>query len=252
LSQTALLHICTDKIDVARVELVIGMFQTTSPNTLFLLSLEAAVIQMVNQGYQLLDTILTYAREIRHSLQSSRLHCFDKTSLLKAYVADIDETKLYIDVSSLGLTGYEAKDLLAKTYKVEAELADYKHVLFSLTIADSPSEIKKLKESLFRLAERRYGKPHTDIQLPSFPIASSLTPAQVFYAEHEDVPLANSVGRICAEMITPYPPGIPTLMPGEIISQELIEYIQCLMTMNASFGGSKYKDLSYIMIVKNR
>lgn len=253
LSQTALLHVCSDRVDKARVELSIGMFQTTSPNTILLLSLESAVVQMANQGQALWDMTLNHARDIREMVLPFGFHCYDQAQLHQHHVAAVDITKLYMDVTSTSLMGYEVKSILGKEFQVEAELADDQHILLSLTIADTKEDIRQLKMALTRLGSRTQETKSTHgttKPMPNLSTTPALTPAEAFFAEQEDISLIGSMGRICAEMITPYPPGIPILMPGERISAEIIEYIQYLINAKASFAGSRYKDLSYLRVIR--
>lgn len=256
LSQTALLHVYGKRVDISRVEQAISMFQTSSPNTLLLLSLEAGVVQMANCGEEYLEKALIlarYARESIHKIPS--LSCLGEEVLKYPGIFSYDETKLYVHVARLGITGYEFKSLLGKKFKIEAELADIEHILFTITIADTLSDIKKLVTALKKCAaELKKVNPSPLQPLPGkvIPLATmaQLTPAEAFYAPHKDVSLDKAEGCLSAEMIVPYPPGIPIIMPGERISAELLEYMRYLIRINASFSGTKYKDLSKIVVVE--
>lgn len=256
LSQTSLLHINGNNVNKSRVEMTIGMFQTSSPNTLLLLSLEACVVQMANQGKILLDKTLKLARQARKAINKiPLLHCYGNELINTSHIFNYDETKLYVDVSQTGLTGNEVKSILGKKYKVEAELSDNKSILFALTISDTAQDIKRLiyglQQTIQDLKNSARFSVTEELSFPALATETHLTPAEVFFAKQKAVPLIESEGHICAEMIIPYPPGIPILMPGEMIKNDIIDYIKYLQHIHSTFSGSTYADLSKIMVVDN-
>lgn len=255
LSQTALLHVCGKRVDRSRVEQVIGMYQTSSPNTILLLSLEASVVQMANHGRKLLEKTLKLATTARKEInQTGIFHCHGDELLSFPHIYSLDRTKLYVDVSATGITGHEIKHILGKQYGVEAELSDHSSILFSVTLGDTAADIQKLIHAFKAIAKNLTIKkePHnkTPLKIPSLPAFAEMTPAEAFYAKHEDILLSKSVGRISAEMITPYPPGVPILMPGDKISKRLVDYLKILIQEKAAFSGTKYRDFSKIAVVK--
>jgi arginine/lysine/ornithine decarboxylase len=234
--------------------MVISMFQSSSPNTILLMSLEASVVQMANEGKQLLDQTLHLARFFRTSLlDMPQYHCYGEDLLHRGPIFDFDETKLYINVSSLGMTGNEFKAVLGRKYKLEAELADHANILFTLTCSDRKSDVRKLISALKTFSVHRKKSSRTFNALNSPPLLSTsgaITPAEVFHSSQILVDLNASVGQICAEMIIPYPPGIPILMPGERITKDMMEYIVYLKSIGSRFSGTLSKDLSKISVVK--
>lgn len=256
LSQTALLHVIGDRVSLERVEMCINSFQTTSPNMLFLLSLEAAIMQMANRGEILLEKILQLARWAREEINTIPfLHCYGKELIHTHDIHDYDETKLYIDVSGTGLNGNEVRTILGRQYRAEAEFSDQSTILFMITVGDTEKTVAHLVRALKKLAphiKKRLLRHRASRICPVFSTNNCMTPSEVFYAKQCAVALKESVHKICAEMIVPYPPGIPILMPGEMITQEQIEYILYLKKIHSTFSGTAYKNLSKIMVVDKK
>src|SRR5690606_5094599 len=141
---------------------------------------------------------------------------------------DFDPTKLTVHVRELGMTGYDAEQWLRDHYNIEVELSDLYNILCLITPGDSKETIDCLLNALAELANEHY-KQQADLQalyvkLPEIP-QLALTPRDAFYGDVELIPLGQSAGRIIAESIYIYPPGIPILLPGEVIAQQDIRYI---------------------------
>ena len=138
----------------------------------------------------------------------------------------LDATKVTVNVQNLGLTGQEAEEILRHELKVQCELSDAANLLFLITFADDAETISKLIDAL-KLLPRRLKKFSPSPIICKEILKAELSPRETFYSPVEVVPLRKSIGRICAEEITFYPPGIPLLMPGEKISAQVVELIEC-------------------------
>jgi arginine/lysine/ornithine decarboxylase len=138
----------------------------------------------------------------------------------------LDPTKVTVNVARLGITGFMAADFLRQR-KIAVELADDANILFLITYADSlaaiDAAVKALSE-LSRTKRKAKGAPSGAWPTPPPPGELVLTPREAFYAKREDVPLAEAAGRVAARDITFYPPGVPLVLPGEIITKEIAEY----------------------------
>ncbi|MBQ7197477.1 MAG: hypothetical protein IJS40_08740, partial [Synergistaceae bacterium] len=136
-----------------------------------------------------------------------------------------DATKVTVNIQGLGLMGQEAEEILRHELKFQCELSDAANLLFLITYSDTAETISKLVDALKLLPHRPPKKIYSTP--PSIGISiAELSPRETFYAPVEVVALKKSVGRICAEEITFYPPGIPLLMPSEKISAQVIELIR--------------------------
>ena len=198
-----------------------SLLQTTSPNQLLLASLDIARLQMQTHGRELIQAAVELSKNLRGELKKIRgLKVFGGAENFS-----LDTTKVTVNVADLGLSGSEAEEILRHELKIQCELSDAKNLLFLITFADSDETIGALIAALKKLPTRpkKFLPPpivNRDITL------AALSPRETFYAPTEVVPLKKAVGRICAEEVTFYPPGIPLIMPGEKISAEAVEVIQ--------------------------
>ncbi|MBQ9479002.1 MAG: aminotransferase class I/II-fold pyridoxal phosphate-dependent enzyme, partial [Selenomonadaceae bacterium] len=214
LTQTSMLMINSARIDLERVRRVSSMLQSTSPNYLLLASLDIARFQMQSNGSTLIEQTIDRAQRLREDIRSiSGLRLFEMSSL--------DPTKITVDVRGLGLTGLEAEHILRHQLKIQCELSDPNNVLFLVTYADTQSTLDRLLDALKKLSsmgKATGGRAINRRSTAPLIIEPIITPRQAFYSSTATVALRESIGRICAEEITFYPPGIPLICPGELIT----------------------------------
>jgi arginine/lysine/ornithine decarboxylase len=145
----------------------------------------------------------------------------------RAGAHELDETKLVIDVSGLGTNGYAACDWLRKEHKLLVELADPRRVMAIVTVADDDETIDRLLAAL-----RAFAASPPRAETPELPPSSALQtelvmpPRDAYFAPAEHIPADQAAGRIVAEKVTPYPPGVPVLVPGERITQPILDYLK--------------------------
>lgn len=235
LSQAAVLHIVGERVEHARVQAALQSLQTTSPNFAILASIDLARRQMMQEGPRRLAAMLQLANNAHTRLDSidgiqvlGPQHGFGKESGFYA----LDTTKLLIDTSQTGWSGADAQRFLNRRYGVQPELSAAGYVLCILTLGSTQDDvdhlIRGLEELSIRKPSRREDLQHVHKQagyateqLPE----SAMTPREAFYSKQKSIPLAQAVHRVSGEIITPYPPGIPVIMPGERFSQEIIELL---------------------------
>jgi arginine/lysine/ornithine decarboxylase len=229
LSQAAVLHTCGPRIDPAIVRKVLQLIQTTSPNFAIMASIDTARRQMMLEGKDLLQAAIARARHAREALSAMPGIAVLGRSQLRGPGSgfhDLDETKIVLRVDELGLTGYELQRLLNSDYGIQPELGGEEHVLFILTLANTDADVARLLQAMSAIARapRVARRARDRLQLAfndGLPVQAT-TPREAFYARAEDCAFEAAAGRICAEVVTPYPPGIPVLMPGERISRDLL------------------------------
>ncbi len=263
MSQTAMLHHRGPRIPIDRLKAVVKLFLSTSPNLVLVASLDVARRQMATQGRALLDTTIARANDIRKRLNEiDRVYCFGEELRGRPGVFDLDPTKITITVKELGYTGYEAEEILRRRYNVQCELADLFNSLALITIGTTQQAADRLVYGVSELAredrpidvfspsgvlERRLSTG--TYNLPKIPPVVML-PREAFLAPTEFVPFKQSVGRICAEVITPYPPGIPVLSPGEEITHEVVDYLKLELDAGVRMQGPYDSELRRIRVVK--
>ena len=242
MTQASMLHLQGLLIDPSRVSKALQLLQSTSPSYLLLASLDAARQQMALQGKHLMTKTLQLADEA-----NKRLKEITDISILefipRAGFTYFDRTRLTVDVSQLGLTGFEADEILHQQLGVTCELPLPKHLTFIITFGNTPEDIEKLIQAFHTLSQSPSSLPS-----PPSPL-SPISPREAFFAPTETLPITQSINRICGELICPYPPGIPVLMPGETITSEAIDYLQQVLALGGTITGSSDPSLKTIQVI---
>jgi arginine/lysine/ornithine decarboxylase len=215
-----------------RLQLALDGFETTSTSALLVASMDATRRAMALHGRELLDRTLALSRrggEEIGSLPGLRLLGPDLDG--RPGVAGRDETKIVVDVTGLGISGFQAADWLYEHRRVGAEHHDLHHLMFLVTVADDDRMIERLVAAMRDLAA---AAPQIGAgrELPSLPAVSQLvgdyvmTPRDAFLGTTRRVDLADAAGEIAAEPVSPYPPGVPLLVPGQRIHDGHIEFLR--------------------------
>lgn len=216
----------------------LDVLRTTSASYLLMVSLDLARKQLAVHGREMLDRTLKLAREARKQInQIDGLYAFGR-ELVKKNVADFDETKLSINVSRLGLTGYQVDRLLREEHGIQIELADLANIMALVSIGDDETHLNRLVDALKKIAHGREVIDVGDAALPPAMPSVIVTPRDAFYSDKKSVPLEKCAGEICGEMIMSYPPGIPVVCPGEKIDSDVIDYIKLLKEQKCNFQGT--------------
>lgn len=229
LIQSSLLNIQGSLLSGDRVQATLSMLTTTSTSYLLLASLDAARRHLSLRGREALERAIRLANAAREEINRiPGLSCLGPEGLDRSSSFDLDPTKLCVTVTGLGLTGAEVEVMLRERYGIEVELSDLYNILCLVTLADDEASIGALVDALREIARehcaRRPARP-VEVRTPEMP-PLAMSPREAFYAETEVVPLMESAGRIMAEFIMVYPPGIPILLPGERITEGSLHYIK--------------------------
>ncbi|MDR9793589.1 aminotransferase class I/II-fold pyridoxal phosphate-dependent enzyme [Aeribacillus pallidus] len=254
MTQSSILNVRERLVSPDRVQSILSMLTTTSTSYLLLASLDAARKQLATKGYELLEQTIQLANQTRSEINKiDHLYCVGEEILGTNATYDYDPTKLIISVKELGITGYDAELWLREHYNIEVELSDLYNLLCLITPGDTEYEasllIKALRALSKEFSHQANKQAEVSVLLPDIPVLA-LTPRDAFYAETELVPFEQSVGRIIAEFVMVYPPGIPIFIPGEIITKENLHYIRKNLDAGLPVQGTEDPTLSYIRVIK--
>jgi arginine/lysine/ornithine decarboxylase len=236
LSQAAVLHVDPAVLDPATVRRALQLIQTTSPHFAIMASIDLARRQMMLDGHRLLDETLERARHTAERLADiPGLTVLRPEHLAGAGTGlhQLDETKLLVGTAELNL---DARDLLARlneVHGVQPELAGTGHVLCITTIGNTDRDMDRLVTGFGEVARHAGVRPEGGrtalvADLLAVRPETVLTPREAFFASEESVPLTEASGRVAAEAITPYPPGIPLVMPGERLDDDVLRLLTAL------------------------
>ncbi|MBD2088007.1 aminotransferase class I/II-fold pyridoxal phosphate-dependent enzyme [Trichocoleus sp. ST-U3] len=264
LTQASMLHVQGNRVNCDRLSKALQLVQSTSPSYLLLASLDAARQQMALHGEALMAKTLQLAEEaITQISQISGLSVL-KTAKTPGFVA-LDKTRLSVKVSDLGWTGFEADEILHQQLGVTAELPSLHSLTFIISLGNTPSDIVQMVSALRILVQERSPTtsiaPYLDvftrwkaeflqIHPSSFVLHPSISPRQAFFSQTQTLPVEKTVERISAELICPYPPGIPVLMPGEAIAPSALDYLQQILALGGSITGCSDPTLKTLKVVR--
>ena len=254
LTQAAMLHCQGSRVDRDRVSKALQLAQSTSPSYLLLASLDAARQQMATQGSSLMGQTLQLADQAR-----SRIHQIPRLSTLNPEQAGqtpgfwaLDRTRLTVTVSELGIDGFRADEILHQTLGVTAEFPSLQHLTFIVSLGNTQADIDRLVQGFTTLAATENSpiqKTLSSVKLQDSKY-SPLSPRQAFFAPSETLSISQAVNRISAELVCPYPPGIPVLLPGEQITEAAIVDLQEVLAAGGLISGCADSSLKTLRVVK--
>ncbi|MCQ1531001.1 aminotransferase class I/II-fold pyridoxal phosphate-dependent enzyme [Lutispora saccharofermentans] len=254
MTQSSLLHVRKGFVDVNRVKTVLSLLQTTSPSYILLASLDAARKQMVIDGKELLDKTIDLADYARKSINSIEgYYCFGEEVLGKKGAYAFDPTKVTITCKDLGLSGYELERILAEKYYIQPEMSDLYNVLCVFSLGDTKESVDKLINALKEISDVQCCSLRRKLEIIDVPDIPEqiLTPRDAFNSMTVSVPLSDSMGQISAEFLMAYPPGIPILCPGEMITKDIIDYVKALKEANLYVQGTEDPEVNHIKVVSD-
>ena len=238
-SQASMLHVNDPALDEHLLRENFNMHTSTSPMYSMIASLDVGRRQAVMEGYKLLQGAIAISAELRERIDATgAFRVLTLRELLPPEVRGdnvrLDPTKITIDISACGLTVDELRDELTQRFNITVEKSTFNTITLLLTIGTTRSKALRLCDALRRLARERRA-PRRLYRVPTLPAFTSLQclPRDAYYSAGELVPLFDGrdqpnralVGRVCADQIVPYPPGIPVLVPGQRIGAEVVEFL---------------------------
>ena len=267
MTQAAMLHRQGNRVKDDRLRNALMLVQSTSPSYLLLASLDAARQQMATQGFERMQYAIDLAESARSRLsQIPGLAVLNPDQAGSPGFVALDRTRLTVPVAGLGLDGFTADEILHQTWGVTAELPTLQHLTFIITPGNTEADIDRLVQGFQELARaahldapnpatfsRKAQNPTLKTQkIPHLSMTQSLSLRDAFFAPSETRSIAQSVGYLSAELVCPYPPGIPVLMPGELITSAAIAYLQQILNVGGKISGCADPSLETLRVIVDR
>lgn len=254
LTQSSILNVRGNLVSKKRVQSVLSMLTTTSTSYILLASLDAARKSLVIDGKAILEGTIRKAEETRIKINAiDYLYCVGSEILGTSATYALDPTKLLISVKDLGISGYTAEKWLRNKFNIEVELSDLHNILCIVTNGDTDNDLHTLVQALTELSleyKNQISKNRdSSVVLPEIPTLA-MTPREAFYAETEVIPFEGSTGRIIAEFVMVYPPGIPIFIPGEIITEDNLNYTRKNIEAGLPVQGAEDDKFKTIRVIK--
>lgn len=254
MTQASMLHIQGNLIDKYRISQALELIQSSSPSYLLLASLDVARQQMAIEGKQLMEKTLQLAdMAISEISNINGLSVFQHHQITPGCFS-FDRTRLTVKVSDLGISGFTADDILCQN-QVIAELPTLRHITFIISLGNTQADINQLIKAFTDLSQpAEFNRQKSKISyFPPLPasvcLPVSLSPRQAFFTQTETLPVKQAINRISAELVCPYPPGIPLLMPGEIITSDVVEYLQEIVALGGKITGCSDFDFKTLKVI---
>lgn len=252
MTQSSVLNVQAGRVDPRHVQVVMGMLTTTSTSYLLLASLDVARRELALHGHDRIEHAMALAERARNAInQIPGLYCVGREILKSSATFALDPAKLTVSVKDLGIRGYDVERILRESYNIEVELSDLYNILCIVSWGDTQGDVDCLVEALREISDiyrDRPGHPHVQVHYPAMS-ELKMSPRQAFYAKTETVPLRASIDRVIAEMIMVYPPGIPILLPGEVVTAENLDYIEENLRAGLPVQGPDDPEIRYIKVV---
>lgn len=247
-TQTSMIHVGTDKVDLAKLRAMSSVYQTTSPSYILMASLDLTQGYLAEKGNakmkELLDTIHHFKEELK---DTPRVKIFDEKYIHNPRFK-FDDTKVLVSVD--GIRGTNLMKILREKYNIQMEMADYYYTLAIGTIMDVKEDYEKLAQALKDIAKNEPYEDIVDITVDMIRPKIAIPLWEAFYREKEVIPFKDSIGRVSADFLIPYPPGIPIVSPGEEITKEIYEAIEFLKENYVEIIGPLDYNKGRIKVVK--
>lgn len=233
------------------VRQIINLTQTTSASYLLLSSLDISRRNLALRGEESFAKVAQMAEYARQEINSiGGYYAYGRDLVNGGSIYDYDVTKLSIYTLDLGLAGIEVYDLLRDEYDIQIEFGDICNILAYISIGDRLQDIERLVGALEDI-ERLYRRDKTGLLSGEYVNPQVVaSPQKAFYSPKKAVAIKDSVGCISGEFVMCYPPGIPILAPGELITKEITEYILYAKQKGCSMQGTEDPAVEYLMVLE--
>ena len=256
LGQTTLLLLRGDRLDLDAVGSAVQMTATSSPLPPQIDAIDSCRRQLALEGQELMDRALVRAGTLRDRLAGLPGVRVVGASELGLGAADVDPLKVVVDVTGLGRSGVEVDRLLRERHHLAVQGSDLRHLYLVVSAADDDPKVDRLVDRLVAglSALRQPGvpvrRPPGSAGIVLRPRERAVSPRIAWFAAAEEVPLRSAVGRVSAELATPYPPGIPLLVPGEVVEADQADYLESVLAAGGHVHGTADATLGTLRVLR--
>lgn len=250
LTQTAVMHVMGERNNREKLERALATYQTSSPSYVFMASIDECFNIVEKDGNKRAVELLKTLEKLRCDVNNTGKIFIPGEELAgNNEVYDYDLGKLVIDLSKTNITGVDLAKILRENYKFETEMANNKYVIAMTSISDDLEKVKAFGEALVEVSD---GLEVADEEIRSERIVNEvkISPYEVMNKDFEEVALKDAKGRVAGDYIYKYPPGIPLIVPGEVVSDKLIKEVEKSLESGLQIKGITDKITSGIKVIK--
>lgn len=252
-TQTAVLH-CNRREAYHRLENYLSIYQSSSPSYILLAGIDRCISLMENRKVELFDSYYSLLSDFYRSMEAlNQIKLLDKSVVGQNGVFDLDLSKITLSLRDTSVNGHQFHQLLRDRYHIVLELEAFDYVLGMTSICDTKEGFDRLRDSLLALDEQlgRSDQESSCGSEPGIRPVQAMLPQEAFEQETEQIMLVDSVGRVGADFLSIYPPGIPLLVPGERIDLALVEYLCRIIPEGITVTGLAGANKDRITVVKD-
>lgn len=248
LTQTAMLHVMGDRVDKEKLDRALSIYQTSSPSYVFMASIDESIERASDEAAkELLETLEILREDVNNS---GKIYIPGLEIVGNNEIHDYDLSKLVIDLSKTNMTGAKLVKILREKYRFETEMANNKYVIAMTSIADDLDKVKEFGEALVEIAEGLEVADEEEPKSDRIENEVKLSPYEALNKDTEVVALEDAEGRVAGDYLYKYPPGIPLIVPGEIVSEAVIKEVEKSLESGLQIKGIKDKISSGIKVIK--
>ncbi|ABW17629.1 aminotransferase class I/II-fold pyridoxal phosphate-dependent enzyme [Alkaliphilus oremlandii] len=224
-TQSSMLHIQGNRVQREKLKSMLKIHQSSSPSYLLLSSLDFAVMLYKEQGEALMEELLRNIEGFKADIGTcSRIKVMGEEVVGENKAFALDPTRLWIAVE--GVKGYDLDAILRKRFRIQMELSNEYGVLAVTTMGNNKADFDQLQRALQIISSEYMDRCIEEIDVQRYRAPKQvLTPRAAFYGKKKRILLKESIGEISGEYIIPYPPGIPLVIPGEEINEEVLNVL---------------------------
>lgn len=231
---------------------IINLTQTTSASYLLMSSLDISRRNLALRGRESFNKVAEMAEYARKEINDiGGYYAYGKELINGDSIYNFDVTKLSVYTRDIGLAGIEVYDLLRDEYDIQIELGDIANILAYISIGDRMQDLERLIGALSDLRRLYFKDPAKMLNTEYINPKVLASPQQAFYADKKSVPLKKAENKICGEFVMCYPPGIPILAPGEMITKDIIDYIRYAKEKGCSMQGTQDLNVEYLNVLSD-
>ncbi|MBU5482153.1 aminotransferase class I/II-fold pyridoxal phosphate-dependent enzyme [Blautia sp. MSJ-19] len=259
MTQTAVLHNCSERVDSRLIRRFMGIYQTSSPSYILMASMDACMDTMNTEGHQMFRNFTMMLEQTRKRLSKCKYIRLVEPQIGENGVFDYDRSKLIFSTRYSSLSGTGLYHVLLERYHIQMEMESENYVLAIAAVGDSEEGFERLCQAIEELNQEQItltkdreekGEELLDARSMHCVLTQMMSMADAMETESESCPLEESVGRISAEFAYLYPPGIPLLTPGEQITGQFIRNMRIYMEKGLYLQGlDDYSNKSIRVVV---
>ena len=245
MTQTAVLHLLSDRVDREKIQRFMGIYQSSSPSYILMASIDACMEKMEKDGEKMYREYIGMLKDVRRRLSACKhIRLVGEDLIGSRGVFDYDRSKLIFSAKKSSLTGKELYQILLERYHLQMEMESENYVLAITSVGDTEEGFLRLCEAIEEIDRKEAGsyQPEEEEEifkdsLSNIKMKQVMTITQAMEAPVKKYTLTESIGQISAEFVYLYPPGIPLLVPGELITGQFVRNVRRYMEKGLNIQG---------------